>query len=110
MHLLLDTHLVVWAMGSPQRLPAGLAAMLEDPRHTPLFSVASLWELVIKQALGRPDFNVQPAVLRRVLLEGAGRSWPSKRAMPWRWPSCRRCTATRLTGCCWPRPRLTGCC
>ncbi|MFY8148562.1 MAG: type II toxin-antitoxin system VapC family toxin [Prochlorococcaceae cyanobacterium] len=70
MHLLLDTHLLVWAMGSPERLPAGLAPMLEDPLNTPVFSVASLWELVIKQALGGPDFNVQPAVLRRVLLEG----------------------------------------
>ena len=70
MDLLLDTHIVVWAMGSPQRLPPGLAEMLEDPRHTPVFSVASLWELVIKQGLGRPDFNVQPAVLRRALLEG----------------------------------------
>jgi PIN domain nuclease of toxin-antitoxin system len=70
MRLLLDTHLLVWAMGSPQRLPAGLAPMLEDPANTPLFSVASLWELVIKQALGRPDFNVQPAVLRRALLDG----------------------------------------
>ncbi len=69
MHLLLDTHLLVWAMGSPQRLPAGLAPMLEDPLNTPVFSVASLWELVIKQALGRPDFTLQPAVLRRALLD-----------------------------------------
>ena len=70
MRLLLDTHLLVWAMGSPERLPAGLAAMLEDPRNTPVFSVASLWELVSKQALGRPDVRVEPAVLRRALLDG----------------------------------------
>jgi PIN domain nuclease of toxin-antitoxin system len=44
--------------------------MLEDPNHTPVFSVANLWELVIKRALGRPDFTVQPAVLRRALLDG----------------------------------------
>ena len=37
---------------------------------TPAFCVASLWELVIMQALGRPDFRVEPAVLRRALLEG----------------------------------------
>jgi len=43
MHLLLDTHLLVWAMGSPQRLPEGLREMLEDPANTPVFSVASLW-------------------------------------------------------------------
>ena len=70
MHLLLDTQLLVWAMGSPQRLPEELTEMLEDPANTPLFSVASLWELVIKQALNRADFRVQPALLRRALLEG----------------------------------------
>ncbi len=76
MLLLLDTHLLVWAMGSPDRLPHGLASMLEDPRNTPLFSVASLWELVIKQSLGRPDFNVQPAMLRRALLDGGWQELP----------------------------------
>lgn len=76
MRLLLDTHLLVWAMGSPQRLPAGLAPMLEDPAHTPVFSVVSLWELVIKQALGRPDFSVQPSVLRRALLDEGWQELP----------------------------------
>ena len=76
MRLLLDTHLLVWAMGSPQRLPAGLASMLEDPGQTPVFSVASLWELVINQALGRPDFSVQPALLRRVLLDEGWQELP----------------------------------
>lgn len=32
--------------------------------------MASIWELVIKQGLGRPDFDLQPAVLRRALLDG----------------------------------------
>jgi hypothetical protein len=40
---------------------------------TPVFSVPSLWELVIKQALGRPDFLMEPAVLRRALLDGTPR-------------------------------------
>lgn len=76
MRLLLDTHLLVWAMGSPERLPQGLVSMLEDPLNTPLFSVASLWELAIKQSLGRPDFNVQPAMLRRALLDGGWQELP----------------------------------
>ena len=76
MRLLVDTHLLVWAMGSPERLPIGLAEMLEDPLHTPMFSVASLWELVIKRALGRPDFRVEPAVLRRALLDGGWQELP----------------------------------
>ena len=50
-------------MGSPERLSAALAAMLQDPANMPVFSVASLWELVIKQALGKTDFRVEPAPL-----------------------------------------------
>lgn len=76
MHLLLDTHLLVWAMGEPERLPAGCAAMLEDPSNSLVFSVASLWELVIKQALGRPDFNLEPSLLRQALLSGGWQELP----------------------------------
>ena len=76
MRLLLDTHLLVWAMGSPERLSVALAAMLQDPANTPVFSVASLWELVIKQGLGKPDFRVEPALLRRALLDGGWQELP----------------------------------
>ena len=76
MRLLLDTHLLVWAMGSPERLSAALAAMLQYPANTPVFSVASLWELVIKQGLGKPDFRVEPALLRRALLDGGWQELP----------------------------------
>ena len=76
MRLLLDTHLLVWAMGEPERLPAGCAAMLEDSNNNLVFSVASLWELVIKQALGRPDFNLEPSLLRQALLGGGWQELP----------------------------------
>lgn len=33
------------------------------------FSVASLWEISIKRGLGRPDFLVEPRILRRALLD-----------------------------------------
>ena len=71
MRLPIDTQLLVWAMGEPERLPAGCAAMLEDPSNSLVFSVASLWELLIKQAQGRPDFNLEPSLLRQGLLSGA---------------------------------------
>ena len=59
MQLLVDTPLLIWAMGSPERLAPALVAMLEDPLNTPVFSVASLWEVVIKQSLGKPGFGVE---------------------------------------------------
>jgi PIN domain nuclease of toxin-antitoxin system len=67
--LLLDTHLLLWAAGCPERLPSKARAALDDPRTEPLFSAASLWEIAIKRGLGRDDFRVDPRVLRRGLLE-----------------------------------------
>ena len=76
MQLLLDTHLLVWAMGEPERLDPALVRMLEDPMNTPVFSVASLWELVITRGLDRPDFQLEPPVLRQALLEAGWRELP----------------------------------
>lgn len=69
MKLLLDTHLLLWAAGAPKRLPAAARKLLGDARNELLFSVASLWEIVIKRSLGRDDFRVDPRLLRRGLLE-----------------------------------------
>ncbi len=44
-------------------------ALLGDPNNTLLFSAASLWEVAIKQGLGRPDFHADPRLLRRGLLD-----------------------------------------
>lgn len=69
MKLLLDTHLLLWAAGQPDRLPPAARALIEDPRHQLVFSAASLWEIAIKHSLGRPDFRADPALLRRGLLD-----------------------------------------
>ena len=68
MNLLLDSHVLLWAAGSPQRLSHTARGLLEAPEHTLHFSAASLWEIAIKAALGRPDFLVDPVLLRRRLL------------------------------------------
>jgi len=67
--LLLDTHLLLWAAGQPERLSATARALLADPDNELLFSAASLWEITIKQGLGRADFRVEPRLLRRGLLD-----------------------------------------
>lgn len=91
MRLLLDIHLLVWTMGCPQpRLPAGLASMLEDPGHSPLFSVASLWELVISGARADPTSTCSRPSCAGPCWMGAGWSSRSKRTMPWRSPPLHR--------------------
>jgi PIN domain nuclease of toxin-antitoxin system len=50
--------------------------MLEDPENDLIFSVASLWEITIKHRLGRGDFQVEPRVFRRELLENGYQELP----------------------------------
>ena len=69
MRLLIDTHLLLWAAGSPERLPVAAAEMIEDEGNALVFSAASLWEVAIKAGLGRADFTVDAGVLRRGLVE-----------------------------------------
>jgi PIN domain nuclease of toxin-antitoxin system len=61
--LLLDTHVLLWALIEPKRLSAEFQAVLENPDHEVLFSAASVWEMSIKAALGRADFRVAPATI-----------------------------------------------
>lgn len=68
MRLLLDTHLLLWAAGQPERLSAEATALLLDPSHELLFSAASIWEVTIKSGLGRDDFQVDPRRFWRMLL------------------------------------------
>lgn len=69
MKLLLDTHLLLWAAGQPERLPAAVVTLVDAPDNELFFSAASLWEVVIKRALGRDDFKADPRLLRRGLLD-----------------------------------------
>ena len=64
MKLLLDTHVLLWAAADPRRLSQRARDMIDDRENRLFFSVASLWEVVIKSALGRADFKVDTAVLR----------------------------------------------
>jgi PIN domain nuclease of toxin-antitoxin system len=66
---LLDTHLLLWAAGDVDRLSAEARTLIDDPLNEPVFSPASLWEIAIKRGLGRPDFQVDPRLLRRGLLD-----------------------------------------
>ncbi len=43
--------------------------MIEDMSEQILYSAASIWEVAIKSGLGRADFQVDPRLLRRGLLE-----------------------------------------
>jgi PIN domain nuclease of toxin-antitoxin system len=69
MKLLLDTHVLLWAAGEPNRVSHEIRELLGDPVNELLFSAASIWEITIKSGLGREDFQVNARLLRRGLLD-----------------------------------------
>lgn len=68
MKLLLDTHILLWAAGQPDRLSKSARDLLADNHNTLFFSAANIWEIVIKKGLGRVDFKVDPCRLRKMLV------------------------------------------
>lgn len=53
MRLLLDSQVVLWSLQRPERLPAKVLASITDPVNSVDVSVATLWELAIKQSIGK---------------------------------------------------------
>jgi len=70
---LLDTHLLLWAAGAPERLTVETQRLLDDQDVELVFSTASIWEVVIKSALGRSDFTVDARQLRDGLVRNGYR-------------------------------------
>ena len=69
MKLLLDTHILLWAAGEPQKLPVKIRQLIEDEENTLFFSAASIWEIVMKNGLGRSDFQIEPRMFRAALMD-----------------------------------------
>jgi PIN domain nuclease of toxin-antitoxin system len=69
MKLLLDTHLLLWTVSQSTRLSVDARRLIGDPENEPWFSVASIWETAIKYGRGRVDFEIDPRLLRRTLLD-----------------------------------------
>ena len=63
MRLLLDQRPQQNMRIEPKRWGAEFQTLLENPDHEVLFSAASVWEMSIKSALHRADFQVAPAMI-----------------------------------------------
>jgi PIN domain nuclease of toxin-antitoxin system len=63
MRILLDTHLLIWALTGSTKLPSEARVAIEDSRNDVLFSAASIWEIGIKRQLRRLDFSFSPRAI-----------------------------------------------
>jgi PIN domain nuclease of toxin-antitoxin system len=61
MKLLIDTHLLLWA--AADILPKKAVPYFTNDENQLFFSSASIWEVIIKKSLDRPDFQIEPPEL-----------------------------------------------
>jgi PIN domain nuclease of toxin-antitoxin system len=57
MRLLVDTHTFIWYVTDNSRLSNQVVELINDENNEILLSIASLWEIAIKQNLGKLSFN-----------------------------------------------------
>jgi PIN domain nuclease of toxin-antitoxin system len=69
MRVLLDTHVLLWALAEPRRLDGETRATIESGDTQVLFSAASIWEIAIKAGLGRSDFAFDPTEIAQAALD-----------------------------------------
>ena len=69
MKYLLDTQILVWAALYPDQMPPEAKQIINDPANELYFSVASVWEVAIKNAFQRENFRLDPNIMRRGLIE-----------------------------------------
>lgn len=53
MILLLDSHVLLWALHAPEKLTPTARAAIVDPANTVFFSAGAVWELELKAAKGK---------------------------------------------------------
>lgn len=58
--MLLDTHILLWALVDDERLSEPARELITDPGNSIHVSAACLWEIAIKHALGRGSMPVAP--------------------------------------------------
>ena len=62
MRLLLDTHIFLWFISGDAKLSAAAQAHITDPNNDVYLSVASVWEAVVKNRLGKLPLPQSPEV------------------------------------------------
>ena len=58
MNILLDTHTFLWFLGGDPELSKQARILIENPEHVKYISIASFWEIAIKNSLGKLTLEV----------------------------------------------------
>lgn len=67
MNLLLDTHAILWFITEDSQLPAGTKKLIENAANNCLVSIASLWEIGIKSAVGKLALHADLEIIFQII-------------------------------------------
>lgn len=71
MNLLIDTHAIIWFITEDSKLPGKTKQLIESADNICFISLASYWELAIKNSLGRLDLG-KPLIELFSVIEDSG--------------------------------------
>ena len=69
MNYLLDTHILLWILVDPDKVPGPMRRIVEDTSNRVWFSAASIWKIAIKHSLSKADFALEPATIWKAARE-----------------------------------------
>lgn len=72
MRILVDTHVWLWMLSEPARLPSRSQAVLADSSNEILVSAVTAWEIAIKHGLGKIFLPEDPAMFVPSRLTASG--------------------------------------
>ncbi|MFN4253915.1 MAG: type II toxin-antitoxin system VapC family toxin [Saprospiraceae bacterium] len=64
MKLLLDTHALIWFLNGDTQLSSTAQSAIESPENQSFVSIAAVWEIAVKNSLGKLALNRPFAELR----------------------------------------------
>ena len=68
MQLLLDTHILIWFINGESQLPEEAKKHIKNLNNQCYISMASIWEIAIKSALGKLQLNISFDTLKTLLI------------------------------------------
>ena len=71
MKILLDTHTFLWFLGGASELSKQAKTLIENPKHEKYISIASFWEIAIKNSLGKLTLDVSFSELKTEVVKNS---------------------------------------
>ncbi len=76
MKIIIDTHILLWWVVNDRRLSQKARRLIENPKNNIIVSATSIWEIAIKQTLGRIKIDLKE--LEEAITANAFESLPVK--------------------------------